>query len=79
MTCCLMYRSAPSGTPERYYRIELSMTLFEEVALCREWGEAGRNGGRSIRTFDNLRHASEAADAARQRAARRGYAPQRLN
>ncbi len=72
MPVCLLYRET-AGKPRRYYRVEIAMTLFAEVSVLREWGEAGRRGQSTIRLYGNLREASLAADRARATAQRRGY------
>jgi predicted DNA-binding WGR domain protein len=58
----------------RYYRVEIAMTLFEEVSVMLQWGISGGQGQTKVHTFDNLREASTAADRFRRRAQRRGYA-----
>lgn len=72
MACCLLYRHAPAKAP-RYYRVEISMNLFSEVSVTREWGEVGRKGTNRIRIYGNLREASQAADRYRDAALGRGY------
>lgn len=49
------------------------MTLFDQVSVLREWGVAGHDGTACIQTFDNLREASDAADAHRDRMLHHGY------
>ncbi|WIY27051.1 WGR domain-containing protein [Parasedimentitalea psychrophila] len=73
MATCLLYRQIPRRLP-RFYRVELAMTLFNEVSVLREWGVAGRNGRSVINNYSNLRDASAAADQHRSQALKRGYA-----
>ncbi|NRB20988.1 MAG: WGR domain-containing protein [Rhodobacteraceae bacterium] len=73
MAICLLYRQIPRRMP-RFYRVELAMTLFNEVSVRREWGVSGRNGASVINNYSNLRDASAAADQHRNRALKRGYA-----
>lgn len=73
MATCLLYRNSQSR-PSRFYRIELALNLFSEVSVLREWGIAGSNGQSAINIYDNLRDASLAADAHRNRMLKRGYA-----
>lgn len=70
---CLLY-ATPSARTRRFYRIEIALTLFAQVAVLREWGVAGGKGRSVIRLYDNLRDASRDADMFRLRALRRGYA-----
>lgn len=73
MLCCLMYRPCPKTGRARYYRIELSYNLFEEVSVLREWGVSGGKGVTRVDIYDGLRMASKAADRARRATLRRGY------
>lgn len=72
MTTCLLYNHR-TARRARFYRIELAMTLFDEVSVLREWGVAGHDGNSCIETFANLREASDAADAHRARMLHHGY------
>lgn len=49
------------------------MNLFSEVSVLREWGISGCGGRSSINIYGNLREASLAADAHRNRMIRQGY------
>ncbi|UWR24251.1 WGR domain-containing protein [Sulfitobacter sp. S190] len=73
MLDCLMYRTS-SAQRALFYRVEIAMTLFSDVSVTREWGVAGGKPRRVLHHFNNWRDASLAADAARQRAQKRGYA-----
>ncbi len=73
MAVCLMYHRRKSRRP-RYYRVELSYDLFDNISVLCEWGIAGGRGCESKVTFSNLREASVAADRIRNRVQRRGYA-----
>lgn len=72
MATCILYKPSVKSGP-RFYRVEIAMTLFQEVSVMREWGVSGRQGQKALTTFDNLRDASTAADGFRRRAQRRGY------
>lgn len=72
MAICILYKPS-TRTSARYYRVEISMTLFEEVSVLREWGISGGQGRRMISSFETLRAASNAADGYRNKALRRGY------
>ncbi len=74
MLSCLFYRARPARRP-RFYRVEITYNLLEEVSVLREWGVAGRPGRSLIRIYGNLREASQAADHWRDNAVRRGYQP----
>ncbi|MDF1620316.1 WGR domain-containing protein [Pseudothioclava nitratireducens] len=58
----------------RFYRVEVSDTLFGEYLVEREWGRMGRASGTRRTWFSNLREAAQAADRWRHRAQNRGYA-----
>ena len=73
MTSCLMYRNSRHAAPPRFYRVEISYNLFNEISVLREWGIRGGRGQMVINIFGNLRDASLAADRFRARALRRGY------
>ncbi|MCJ8335778.1 MAG: WGR domain-containing protein [Epibacterium sp.] len=72
MSICLLYHHR-TARRARFYRIELAVTLFDEVSVLREWGVAGRDGTCCIETFANLREASNAADTHRARMLNNGY------
>ncbi len=67
----LLTRTGPTGT--RFYRIEIGANLFTEASVIVEWGEVGGRQHRRIACFSDLRAASAAADAYRNRAVARGY------
>ncbi len=73
MLSCLMYRTCPKTGLARYYRVELTYNLFEEVSVLREWGLKGGRGASRIDIYGSLRGASEAADKIRNRTLKRGY------
>lgn len=73
MAVCLLYRHA-QNRPPRFYRVEITMNLFSEVSVLREWGVAGGRGQSVLNLYGNLRDASGEADQHRNRALRRGYA-----
>ena len=73
MATCLLYRRKPNRL-NRFYRVEISLNLFSEVSVLREWGVAGNRGQSTVNLFGNLREASKAADRFRNRALKRGYA-----
>ncbi|MBA84476.1 WGR domain-containing protein [Thalassobius sp. S69A] len=73
MLSCLMYRPCPKSGRRRYYRVELSYNLFEEISVLREWGLAGGRGASRIDIYGSLRLASEAADRVRNATLKRGY------
>lgn len=62
----------------RYYHIHVSLNLFGEYSVRREWGFAGRNGAKAgqsrLSWFGNLKDACLAAERWHLRAADRGYA-----
>ena len=72
MLDCLLYHTDQTDRPV-FYRIEIAMTLFDDICVLREWGLAGGRPHCRMTHYGNLRDASLAADAARQRALRRGY------
>ncbi len=72
MPSCLLYRPA-EARPDRFYRIELAVNLFDGVSVLREWGVAGGKGRSTVHLFNNLREASVAADGHRKRMLKRGY------
>ena len=76
MAVCLLYRQRPAHRP-RFYRVEISYDLFDNIAVLSEWGIAGGKGSEAKTTFSNLREASLEADRRRRRAQKRGY--QRLD
>lgn len=73
MLCCLMYRTCPRSGRKRFYRLELTYNLFEEVSVLREWGVSGGRGVSRIDIYGSLRSASEAADKIRNATLKRGY------
>lgn len=73
MLSCLMYRSCPKTGRARYYRVELTYNLFDEISVLREWGMTGGRGATRIDIYGSLRMASEAADRIRNATLRRGY------
>lgn len=72
MAVCLLYRQRPAHRP-RYYRVEITYDLFDNIAVLTEWGVAGGKGSEIRSTFSNLRDASLEADRRRKRAQKRGY------
>lgn len=73
MLSCLMYRQCPKSGRARYYRVELTYNLFNEISVLREWGYSGGRGATRIDIYGSLRIASEAADQIRNRTLKRGY------
>ncbi|MEQ9692582.1 WGR domain-containing protein [Shimia sp. SDUM112013] len=73
MAVCILYRRTRASRP-RYYRVEISYNLFEEISVLREWGFTGGKGRSKVDLYGNLREASLAADRLRNKAIRRGYA-----
>ena len=73
MAVCILYRRKQKRRP-RYYRVEIAYNLFNEISVMREWGVSGSKGRAMISIYGNLRDASDAADAFRNRALKRGYA-----
>ena len=73
MAMCILYRRNQNAH-SRYYRVEIAYNLFNEISVLREWGIAGGQGRALTNLYGNLRDASCAADAFRNRALKRGYA-----
>ena len=73
MRSCLMYRTCQKSGRRRFYRVELTYNLFQEVSVLREWGLSGGRGVSRIDIYHNLRKASEAADRIRNNTLKRGY------
>ncbi len=73
MAVCILYRRKRERRP-RFYRVEIAYNLFNEISVMREWGVKGCPGRAMINIYGNLRDASDAADAFRNRAMKRGYA-----
>ncbi|MDQ2066246.1 WGR domain-containing protein [Xinfangfangia sp. CPCC 101601] len=62
----------------RFYRVEVTETLFGDYTVSREWGRAGSRGASRQIWHSNLRDAVQAADRWRSKAMRRGYGFERI-
>lgn len=66
-------RVDPTLNMARYYVLSIQPTLFEEVALVREWGRIGTRGRRRLDLYADRAAAAEALDVWLARKMRRGY------
>lgn len=57
----------------RFYTLSLQPTLFDGVALIRNWGRIGTNGQAMMETFDAAEQARTALDRVERSKRRRGY------
>ena len=69
-------RVDPAKNMHRYYVLAVEPTLFEDVALVREWGRIGTRGGRcTVELHPTESAAGEALEAWHIWKTRRGYRP----
>lgn len=59
----------------RFYLLSLQPTLFDGVAMVRNWGRIGTSGRTTLQSFDDSARAGEAFDRLERTKRRRGYAP----
>lgn len=59
----------------RFYLLSLQPTLFDGVAVIRNWGRIGMSGRTMMQTFDDKARAGEAFNRLERTKRRRGYAP----
>lgn len=59
----------------RFYLLSLQPTLFDGVAVIRNWGRIGMSGQTMMQTFDDKARAGEAFNRLERTKRRRGYAP----
>ncbi len=57
----------------RFYVLAIESTLFDDVALVREWGRIGSRGRRRVDLFIDAGKAAESLDVWLARKRRRGY------
>lgn len=69
----VLERREPSANMARFYVLSLEETLFDDVALVREWGRLGTSGRRRLDLFEARAQASEALETWLSRKQRRGY------
>ena len=69
----VLERVDPSLNMARYYVLSVEPTLFDEVALVREWGRIGTRGCRKLDLYPDRVQAVEALEEWLQRKSRRGY------
>ena len=72
-TECYLERFDASRNMARYYRISISLTLFGEWVMCREWGRVGRNGQRLEHVCTTRDEAQKLLEARKVERMKRGY------
>lgn len=73
MTPIRLERREPAQNRLRFYAITVTRTLFDSLALVREWGRIGQPGTVRESWFETEAAAIEAGEQVRQRKERRGY------
>jgi predicted DNA-binding WGR domain protein len=69
----VLERRNASRNIARFYVLAIEPTLFDEMALVREWGRIGSWGRRRLDLHPNRAAAAESLDAWLVRKVRRGY------
>lgn len=59
----------------RFYVLSIEPTLFDDVALVREWGRLGAQGRRRLDLYRHSGQAREALESWLRRKSKRGYRP----
>jgi len=73
MTSIHLERREPARNRRRFQAITVTRTLFDGMALVREWGRIGRAGTVREMWFETETAAGEAGEQVRQRKEKRGY------
>lgn len=68
-----LHRIDPEANMARFYRIDIALNLFGEVAVLRNWGRIGTQGRVSIETCATAGEAAVAAARTLRQKTRRGY------
>jgi predicted DNA-binding WGR domain protein len=69
----VLRKLAPEQNMARYYVLSIEPTLFDDVALVREWGRIGMRGRRRLDLYADHVQASEALENWLARKMRRNY------
>ncbi len=69
----VLERVDPTLNMARYYVLSVEPTLFDEVALVREWGRIGSQGCRRLDLYPDRVQAVEALEDWLERKTREGY------
>lgn len=57
----------------RYYKLQVTPTLFGEISLTRTWGRIGTRGREKVMTFATKDAVAQEYQAIKRRKLRRGY------
>lgn len=71
----VLERVNPAQNMARFYVLSIEPTLFDDVALAREWGRLGSRGRRRLDLYGDAAQAREALETWLRRKSKRGYAP----
>ena len=71
----VLERVDPAQNMARFYVLSIEPTLFDDVALAREWGRLGSRGRRRLDLYKDAAQAREALETWLRRKSKRGYRP----